>query len=94
MVAEIRERLSVSKWAAPSLIWRDLISKVQQYRSKAKYQVKISNRYATLENLDDNDNNKAWKSSRENIFKSSAKDNHYYELKQHKPWPEKGAKNH
>jgi hypothetical protein len=47
---------------------------------KAQYQVKILNRFAAFENLDDDvDIHRAWKT-----LKSSATENlHYYELKQH-----------
>jgi hypothetical protein len=54
---------------------------------KEKYQVEISNRFATSESLDESfDVNNAWESIRENI-KTSAKDNlRYHRLKHNKPW--------
>jgi RNase P/RNase MRP subunit POP5 len=53
---------------------------------EVKEQYKISNRFAALENLDDVDISKAWKSIRENIRASAAKNLGYYELKEQKPW--------
>jgi hypothetical protein len=52
-----------------------------------KYQIKTSNRFASLENLNDSEDiNRAWENIKDNI-KSSAKDSlGQYELKQHKPW--------
>jgi hypothetical protein len=53
---------------------------------KKKNQVKITNRFAALENLNtDEDVNRAWETIKENI-KASAKDSlGLHELKQHKP---------
>jgi len=49
--------------------------------------MKISNRFADLENLNESEDIKrAWENKKENI-KTSAKDSlGLYELKQHKPW--------
>jgi hypothetical protein len=62
------------------------LRKLSELEVGKKYQINISNRFATLENLNDNkDINKAWENIKENI-KSSAKDSlGLYELKQHKP---------
>jgi hypothetical protein len=47
---------------------------------KEKYHVEISNRFETLESLDESfDTNNAWESIRENI-KTSAKDNLGYHI--------------
>jgi hypothetical protein len=53
---------------------------------KELYQFKITNRFAALENSDDNvDINRAWENIRANV-KTSAKDSlSHYKLKQHKP---------
>jgi hypothetical protein len=54
---------------------------------KEQYQVKISNRFAALKNLDDNvDFTRAWESMRENIKASATECLGYCGLKQHKPW--------
>jgi hypothetical protein len=59
------------------------LRKLNYAEVKEQYQVKITNRFATLKNCDDNvDMNTAW----ENI-KTSVKDClGHYELQQHKPW--------
>jgi len=50
------------------------LRKLSELEVGKKYQIKISNRFATLENLNDNKGiNKAWENIKENI-KSSAKD--------------------
>jgi hypothetical protein len=63
------------------------LRKLNDAEVKEQYHVKITNRFAALENFDDNvDMNRAWENIRENI-KTSAKDSlGQYELQQHKPW--------
>jgi hypothetical protein len=63
------------------------LKKLNEVEVKEKYQVEISNRFATLESLDQSfDINNAWESIRENI-KTSAKENlGYQKLKHNKPW--------
>jgi hypothetical protein len=81
-VAKLRERISVSKQARQKFDLRFDLKKL-----KKKYQVEISNRYATLESFDESfDINNAWESIRENI-KTSAKDNlGYHRVRHNKPW--------
>jgi hypothetical protein len=57
---------------------------------KEKYQIEITNRFATLENLNfDEDLNRAWENNKENI-KTSAKENLVlHKLKRHKRWFDK-----
>jgi hypothetical protein len=55
--------------------------------SKEKYQVKIINRFATLENFDDNvDMNRAWENIKRKYKNLSQRDLGHYKLQQHKPW--------
>jgi hypothetical protein len=87
-VAKLRERISVSKRARQSLIYKDLIrKKLDDVEVKEKYQEEISNRVAALESLYGSlDINIAWKSIRKSV-KTSAKDNlGYHRLKHNKPW--------
>jgi hypothetical protein len=52
-----------------------------------QYQVKITNRFAALENFDGNvDMNRAWENIRESIKTSAKESLGHYELHQHKPW--------
>jgi hypothetical protein len=69
-------------------MWKDLIlGSVNELEVRKRYQIKISNRFAALENLNDSENrSRAWENIQENI-KTSAKDSlGMYELKQHKTW--------
>jgi len=62
------------------------LRKLSELEDGKGYQIKISNRFASLGNINDSkDINRAWENIKENI-KSSAKDSlGLYELKQHKP---------
>jgi hypothetical protein len=52
-----------------------------------QYQIEIKNRFAALENLsDDEEINKAWENTKENIKTSAKVSLGLHELKQHKPW--------
>jgi hypothetical protein len=51
--AEVRHRLSVSKWAMQKFDMKRLnLKKLNDVEVTERYQVKISNRFAALENLD------------------------------------------
>jgi hypothetical protein len=61
---------------------------------KHSYQVKISNRFAAWENLDDDvDISRAWETIRENIIILAKQSLHYYKLKQYKAWFDEGCSN-
>ena len=64
--------------------------KLNELEIRKQYQIKISNRFAALENLNDSEDiNRAWENIQENI-KTSAKDSPgLYELKQNKTWFDK-----
>jgi hypothetical protein len=84
-VAKLRERISVSKRARQTFdLERFDLKKLVDAELKEKSQVEISNRFATLESLDESSDNNCWESIRENI-KTSAKDNlGYHRLKHNK----------
>jgi hypothetical protein len=64
---------------------RDLISSELEVRKQ--YQLKISNRYAALENLNvSEDINRAWENIKDNIKISAQESLGLHERKQHKPW--------
>jgi hypothetical protein len=69
VAAKLRERLSVIKLVAQKFdMQRFDLRKLNDAEVKEKYQVKITNRFAALENCDDNvDMNTAWENIRENI---------------------------
>ena len=62
MVAEVRERLAVSKQAAHKLEGeRFNLRKLEDLEVKKQYQIEITNRFAALGNIsDDGDINRAW----------------------------------
>ena len=52
-----------------------------------QYQIEITNRFAALKNLsDDEDINRAWENIKENIKTSTKESLGLHEMKQHKPW--------
>jgi len=60
--------------------------KLSGLERRKQYQIKISIRYAALENLHDSEGaNRAWKNVKENIKISAKKTTGLYEWKQHKP---------
>jgi hypothetical protein len=55
-----------------------------------QYQIKVSNEYEALENLNDGqDTKRAWENNKENIKTSAQQSLGLYQLKQHKPWFDK-----
>jgi predicted nucleotidyltransferase component of viral defense system len=68
LVAKVRERLAVSKQAAQKFdVDRFKLRKLSEIEVREKYQIKMSNRCATLENLTDSkDINSAWEDIKEN----------------------------
>ena len=52
-----------------------------------QYQIEITNRFTALENLSDNEDiNRAWENTKENIKTSTEESLGLREFKQHKPW--------
>jgi hypothetical protein len=96
MVAEIRERLAVSKQTAHRVhMERFSLKKLSEAEGKEQYHIQISNRFAALENTDTEvDINRDWETIRENIKISAKESLGYYELKKHKPWLMKDAQNY
>ena len=88
MIAKVRERLAVGKQAAQRFDkQRFNLRKLKELEVRKQYQIEITNRFAAMENLnDDEDVNRTWENIKENI-KTSAKDSlGLHELKQQKPW--------
>ena len=88
VVAKVRERLAVSKQAAQRFDGeRFNLRKLNEQEVRIQYQIEITNRFAALENLrDDEDINRALENIKKNI-KTSAKERlGLQEVKQHKPW--------
>jgi hypothetical protein len=74
VVAKLRHRLSLGKWAAQKFdVKRFSLKKLTKVELTEQYQIKISLRFAAWENLNDSDNaNKDWENIKQNI-KISAK---------------------
>jgi len=86
--ANVRKRLTVNKQTAQKFdVERFNLRKLSDLEFRSQYQMKISNRFVGLENLNDSGGiNLAWENIEQNI-QTSAKDSLViYELKQHKPW--------
>jgi hypothetical protein len=83
VVAKVRDRLAVSKRMVKKMdLERFNLKQLNEEEVKEQYQIKIKNKFASLENLDDNkDINSAWDTIRQNINEIGL-----CELKSHKPW--------
>ena len=88
VVAKVRERLAVSRQAAQKLdVERFNLRKLNELEVRKKYQIKMSNRFAALENVSDSEDiNRAWESIKQNIKISAKQGRSLCELKQHKTW--------
>jgi hypothetical protein len=63
------------------------LKKLNDLEVRKQYQIEITNRFAALENLsDDEDINTAWESIKDNIKTSAKNSLGLHEMKQHKPW--------
>jgi DNA anti-recombination protein RmuC len=84
-------RRIVSKQAAKKFDGeRFNLRKLNELEVKEKYQIEITNRFATLENLNlDEDVNRAWENIKENIKTSAKESLRLHELKRYKPWFDK-----
>ena len=87
MIAKVRERLAVGKHAAQRFDrQRFNLRKLNELEVRKQYQIEITNRFAALENLnDDEDVNRTWENIKENIKTSAKESLGLHELKQHKP---------
>ena len=87
-IAKVRERLAVGKQTAQRLDrqrfnWRML----NEPEVREQYQIEITNRFAALENFnDDEDIDRTWENIKENIKTSAKESLGLHELKQNKPW--------
>jgi hypothetical protein len=73
VAAKVRERLALSKQAAQKFdVERFNLRKLNELEVRKQYQNEITNRLTALENLSDEDINRAWENIQE-IIKISAK---------------------
>ena len=87
MVANVRERLAVSKEAAQKFDGERLnLRKLNDLVVRKQYQVEILNMFAALENISDSKGiNRAWENIKENIKTLAKESLGLHRLKQHKP---------
>ena len=86
VIAKGRERLAVGKQAAQRFDrQRFNLRKLNESGVREEYQIEITNRFAALENSDD-DVNRTWKNIKENIQTSEKESLGLDEFKQNKPW--------
>ena len=88
MVAKVRERLAVRKQVAQTFDGgRFNLRKLNDPEVRKQYQIEITDRFAALENVgEDEDINRAWESIKENIKTSATESLGMHEMEQHKPW--------
>jgi len=88
VIAKVRERLAVGIQAAQRFDrQRFNLRKLNELGFRKQYQIEITNRFAALENLnDDEDVNRTWENIKENVQTSAKESLGLHELKQHKPW--------
>jgi hypothetical protein len=89
-VANVRETLAVNKQRSHRFHFNR--KKLNDVEGKEQYNVEVSNRFASLEDLDAEVKiNSAWETSRENIKISVEESLGCYELRKHKPWFDEGC---
>jgi len=88
VIAKVRERLSVGKQAPQRFdMQRFNLRKLNEPEVREQYQIEITNTFAALENVnDDEDVNRTWENIKENIQTSAKESLDVHELKQNKPW--------
>ena len=93
VVAQVGERLEVSKQATQKFdAERFNVRKQNGMEIRKQYQIEISNRFASLENLNDSEDiNRACENIKEDIKTSSKESLSLSELKQHQPWFDEGC---
>jgi hypothetical protein len=87
VVAKVRDRLAVRKRMVKMDMERFNLKQLNEEENKEQYQVTIKNKFAALENLDNNGGiNRVWETIRENIKISAKESSEVYEFKSYKPW--------
>jgi len=91
VVAKLRERLAVRKQATQNSEGEIFnLRKLNELGVNEKYLIEITNRFATLENLNGDENvNRTWENIKGNIQTSAKESLSLHEWKQHKPWFDK-----
>jgi hypothetical protein len=87
MIANVRERLAVGKQAAQRFDrQRFNLRKLNEPEVREQYQIENTNRFAALENVNENEDiNRTWENIKENILTSAQESLGLHEFKQNKP---------
>jgi len=88
VIAKVREKIAVDKQTAQKFDrQRFSLRKLNEPEIWEQYQIEITNRFAALENSDDDEDvNRTWENIKENIQTSAKESLGLDELKQNKPW--------
>jgi len=88
VISKVRERIAVGKQAAQRFDrQRFNLRKLNEPEVRERYQIKITSRFAAMENVnDDEDVNRIRENIKENIQSSAEESLGLHELKQNKPW--------
>jgi len=88
VIEKFRERLAVGKQAAQRIDrQRFNLRKLNEPEVSEQYQIEITNRFAALENSDDDEDvNRIWENVKENIQTSAKESLGLDEFKKNKPW--------
>jgi len=88
VIAKFRERLAVGKQVVQRFDkQRFKLRKLNESEVREQYQIEITNRFADLENLNDDESvNRTWENIKENIQSSAKESLGLQELKQNKFW--------
>jgi len=88
VIEKVRERLAVGKQVAQRFDkQRFNLRKLNELEVRKQYQIQITNRFAVLENLnDDEDVNRTCENIKENIKTSAKESLGLHKLAQHKSW--------
>jgi len=88
VIAKVKERLAVGKQTAQRFDrQRFNFRKLNEPEVREQYQIEITNRFAALENLnDEEDVYRTWENIKENIQTSAKESLGLHELKQNEPW--------
>jgi len=88
VIAKVRERLAVGKQATQRFDrQRFNLRKPNEPEVREQYQIEITNRFAALQNSDDDEDvNRTWENIKEKIQTSAKESLGLHEFKQNKPW--------
>jgi len=88
VIAKVRERLTAGKQAAQRFDrQRFNLRKLNEPEVREQYQIEITNRFAALENSDDDEDvNRTWENIKESIQTSAKESLSLDEFKQNNPW--------